>query len=301
MACFHPIDVWQLRRRPPYKRSVIVFKCPTNYSAHWAKAIKIPCGQCVGCRLEHSRQWAIRCVHEASLYTANSFITLTYADEHLPQTGSLYKPDFQKFLKRLKYHSKQDYIRFYMCGEYGDMFGRPHYHACLFDFDFPDKKLYKNTTHGSLYRSALLEDCWKYGFSTIGSVTFQSAAYVARYVMKKINGKKAADHYKIDDHHSRTPEYTTMSLKPAIGLPWLLKYKFEPYPDDFIVLKGKKMRPPKYYDGVYELTYPSDHALMKKRRTAKAEEHEANNTPERLAVREYIQQRKLDLLKRGPE
>ena len=151
----------------------------------------VPCGQCIGCRLERSRQWAIRCVHEASLHTDNCFITLTYSPDCLPSDGSLNHDDFQKFFKRLRKHIAPKKIRYYMCGEYGEdlqqpsKLGRPHFHACLFGLDFDDKQLYIVRDDVKLYTSATLEKIWGKGFVTIGDVTFESAAYVARYIAKK--------------------------------------------------------------------------------------------------------------------
>ena len=129
--------------------------------------VRVPCSKCIGCRLERSRQWAVRCVHEASLYENNSFITLTYRDDCIPENGSLDPDAFQKFLKRLRYYAGP--FRFFGCGEYGEKTKRPHYHACLFNFDFPDRVLWKQHRDVSYFRSALLEKCWPYGFSTNGS------------------------------------------------------------------------------------------------------------------------------------
>ena len=159
--------------------------------------LNVPCGQCIGCRLEYSRQWAIRCMHEAQLHESNAFITLTYADEHLPQDRSLDKREFQLFIKRLRKSIQPQRLRYFHCGEYGAKLGRPHYHACLFGFDFPDKELQRYSKTGEkLYRSDLLDSAWQNkGWALIGEVTFQSAAYVARYITKKITGEAAHDHY----------------------------------------------------------------------------------------------------------
>ena len=267
--------------------------------------VTLPCGQCVGCRLERSRQWAIRCVHEASLYEDNCFITLTYNNQYLPPDGSLRVRDFQLFMKRLR-RSHGPNIRFYHCGEYGEQYGRPHYHACLFNFDFVDKRPWKQLRENTLYRSAELERLWPYGHSSVGGLTFQSAAYVARYIMKKVNGKAAEDHYeKVDPEtgeiHRLTPEYTTMSRRPGIGKGWLEKYSGDVYPGDFVVLNGKKMRPPKFYDVQYELMEPEEMEGIKKRRLKALEKHSENNTRERLRVRETIQYRKLDKLGKSLE
>ncbi|AXL15261.1 replication initiator protein [Microviridae sp.] len=272
------------------------------------RPVTVPCGQCIGCRLERSRQWAIRCSHEAQMYVDNSFITLTYDDEHLPTNGSLNLPDFQKFIKKLR---KVGPFRYYHCGEYGEKTFRPHYHACLFGFDFPDKKLYKTTKHGHpLYNSELLDKKWGLGHAVIGEVTFESAAYCARYIMKKINGDQSEDHYSRDQIDPETgeiktihlkPEYTTMSRNPGIGSGWMEKFLSDVYPNDFVVMNGKKMRPPKYYDGLYEITSEDGAKINKRKRRTAAKAHNENNTPDRLKAREEVQAARLKQLPRNLE
>ena len=161
---------------------------PASPPARGAEPCTIPCGKCIGCRLAHSRQWAVRCVHEASLHERNCFLTLTFDDAHLPVSGSVSVRDVQLFLKRLrKALSYQNIkIRFFACGEYGDKNLRPHYHLILFNYDFSDdRQLLRQTPYGPLYISDFLFRLWPYGFHTIGNVTFKSCAYVARYVTKK--------------------------------------------------------------------------------------------------------------------
>lgn len=209
----------------------------------------LPCGQCTGCRLEYSRQWAIRGYHESLLYTDNSFLTLTYDDANLPDDASLQKNHLVKFWKRFRKSIKPKKIRYIACGEYGDDFGRPHYHAIVFNHDFSDKQPVNKT----LYTSEKLSKLWPFGHTTIGSVTFDSIAYVARYIMKKQKGKNSKTHYETFDPttgeiSSRTPEYLTMSRRPGIGHPWLEKYRTDVYPHDFVVVNGVKCKPPKYYD-----------------------------------------------------
>lgn len=259
----------------------------------------VTCGQCSGCRLERSRQWATRCHHEASLHQHNCFITLTYADEHLPQDRSINVRVFQKFMKRLrkKYAHK---IRFYACGEYGDTQGRPHYHACLFGHDFEDKYEWrsKTDTKETLYRSPTLEKLWPYGFSSIGEVTFQSAAYVARYIMKKINGPLQNYSYEYIDEqgeiHQQQPEFTCMSRKPGVGANWLALFASDVYPDDFVIINGKRVRPPRYYDQNYELLDPDSIKKIRWKRQKGLAKHADNNTPERLRVRQQIQDKKIE-------
>ena len=196
--------------------------------------MEVACGQCLGCRLDRSREWAARIVHEAQLYDDNCFITLTYDDEHLPKDGSLDKSHFQKFMKRLRKRFSDRKIRYYHCGEYGDQLDRPHYHACLFNFDFMDKELLKERDGNFLFVSQTLHELWPYGFSTVGELTFQSAAYCARYVLKKVNGVLSQDHYLRCDENGVAywlqPEYTTMSRRPGIGRDWYEKYKEDVHP-----------------------------------------------------------------------
>lgn len=254
--------------------------------------VEVPCGQCVGCRLERSRQWAIRCVHEASLHENNTFITLTYKTEKIPAGWTLDLRDFQLFMKRLrkKYGAG---IRFFHCGEYGEKHARPHYHACLFGHEFSDKKYHKTENGHKLYTSKELTELWPNGYHLIGALTFQSAAYVARYIMKKVTGKDAESHYD-----GRAPEYITMSRRPGIAQGWLDRFTTDVYPDDFIVINGKKMRPPRYYDRQYEITNYCDFEIIKKKRKLKAEENKENNTSERLRVRELVKTKSIQQLKR---
>lgn len=181
-----------------------------------------------------------------------------------------------------------------MCGEYGDQTHRPHYHALLFNHDFMDKTKWAFRNNNTIYRSKSLEKLWPYGLSEIGNVTFQSAAYVARYVMKKITGEQAKEHYK-----GLTPEYNKMSLRPGIGKQWFDKYKTDIFPGDFVPLaEGKKSKTPPYYDKLLEKESPITYEHVKKARLLKAELHAENNTPERLKVREIVTKSKLRKLKR---
>ena len=268
------------------------------------RPLTIPCGQCVGCRLERSRQWAVRCVHEASLHEDNCFITLTYNNESLPEDGSLNKKHFQDFMKRLRKKYKNKKIRYYHCGEYGDKNFRPHYHAIIFGLQFDDQKLFTVNNGEKLYTSEKLEKLWPFGFSTIGTVTFESAAYVARYVMKKVNGKNAKNHYeRVDSNtgeiYSLVPEYNTMSRRPGIASGWFDKYKDDVYPSDNIHLREKTFRPPKFYDKMYEHLMPNEMEKIKMQRMNNMQKHVKDNTAERLAVKEQVKHAQLNKLIRS--
>lgn len=234
------------------------------------------------------------------MHLSNSYITLTYNDEHLPANASLDVTDWQKFMKRLR--KKHGKMRFFHCGEYGDVDNRPHFHACLFGFQFGDLRIWKQNKNGdSVYRSRQLEEIWTspetgkvMGFCTVGQVSFQSAAYVARYIMKKVNGKKAADHYM-----GKKPEYVTMSRKPGLATSWIRKYWKDVYPHDYVVTSdGRKRRTPSFYDRYYEKLDPDGFSLVHARRKLATKNHAEDNSPERLAVREAVLSSKLIQLKR---
>ncbi|QXP08284.1 MAG: replication initiator protein [Arizlama microvirus] len=277
-------------------KPTISFKNPYAKPSASRVGIQVPCGQCIGCRLERSRQWAMRCVHEAYGHDDNAFITLTYAPEHVPPDGSLIKSHFQKFMKRLRKAISPKLVRFFHCGEYGELHQRPHYHACLFGYDFPDKILYTIRDECRLYRSPMLEKLWPNGFATVGDVTFESAAYVARYITKKITGDLAEKHYQ-----GRQPEYTTMSRRPGIGKLWYENFKGDVFPCDNVVIRGKVMKPPRYYDKQLELSDAQLFAKIKIDRKAKALQNAADNTTARLAVKETCKIAQFQQLKRGLE
>ena len=292
VACYHPISAYQTAD------GSIVFSELKRFDIR--RTLSLPCGQCVGCRLEKSRQWATRCIHEASLHQENAFVTLTYDDAHLPDNDSLFYPDFQKFMKRLRKHFNPKTVRFYMCGEYGENFSRPHYHACLFGLDFPDKIHHSTTSAGcNIYSSDLLDSLWGKGFTSIGDVTFESAAYVARYILKKINGELADAHYEKTNPDTgevvrRVSEFTSMSLKPGVGAGWFGKWEADVYPHDYCIVRGRKVRPPRYYDQILSRTRPDQLESIKFARECRGREQADENTDERLNVRELVANARLN-------
>lgn len=220
------------------------------------KAFFLPCGQCIGCRLEYSRQWAVRCMHEAMMYDDNCMVTLTYDDDHVPvlwnehvaESLTLNTKHLTNFMKYLRKEMGNG-IRFYGCGEYGENFERPHYHICLFNCRFTDRtEIEPSKTGFEQYGSEQLDRIWKRGRATILDLTFQTAAYVSRYVTKKITGKIADEYYA-----GREPEFSRMSRRPGIGQPFYDRFKNDMYNHDVcIVSKEIKCRPPRYYDKKFE-------------------------------------------------
>lgn len=297
MPCYSPLKGWLSNEvNGSGKRSIVFNKSEALFSA----PVSIPCGQCIGCRLEKSRQWAIRCVHEASLYEDNCFITLTFEDRFVPANGSLVKSDFQKFMKRLRKMFGKG-VRYYHCGEYGSKLERPHHHACLFNFDFPDKKLWTVKGGNRLYSSEILSKLWPFGFCLIGDVTFESAAYVARYMLKKFVKNKVYPGLKEEYYHGRLPEYTTMSRRPGIGYEWFKKFSKDVFPEGYITIRGGiKCRVPVYYESIFDLTNPDILDKIKLMRSYGAF-NDPNNSPDRLRVREDLQIVRAKLLKREVE
>ena len=296
MSCFHPLTAWKTE-------AGIIFYNPYSDNRNH-KGFKIPCRQCTGCRSEYSRQWAMRIIHEASLYLHNSFITLTYNNAHLPGVknhddafGTLKISDFQKFMKRLRKRYSHTKIRFYHCGEYGEKQKRPHYHAVLFNHQFNDLQ----PIHGknNLYQSEQLNNIWGKGFCSVGHVTFNSAAYVANYVQKKITGKNAQMHYVNELGEQIQPEYSTMSRNPGIARDWFDKYHEDVYPSDFITIKGRKMRPPKYYDRQYEILNPEIVPIIQEKRQKEMAKLQHLFTPEALKQKELEHKARMGLYKRN--
>lgn len=249
MPCYSPLRGFRAKAKSESGKRAIVFNRADGFVD---MPVEVPCGRCIGCRLEYARQWAIRCVHEASMHKENSFVTLTYSEEFVPYGYTLVKKDFQDFMKRLRWHTDKK-IRFYACGEYGDDL-RPHYHACLFGYWPEDSKFLKLQENGhKLFTSKTLEGIWGKGFAPFGSVTFESAGYCARYICKKITGEKAKESYwRLDEKtgvlHQVAAEFALMSRRGGIGKSWIDKYGLEVYAHDSVIVNGREVLPPKYYD-----------------------------------------------------
>ncbi|AXH74591.1 MAG: replication initiator protein [Microviridae sp.] len=239
----------------------IIFSDPKNNAAG---DLKLPCGQCLGCRLNHAEGWAIRMVHEAQCHEENCFITLTYNDENLPENKNLDYSHVTKFIKRLRkvLSVTKVKIKYYRVGEYGENFSRPHYHIILFGFDFTAKLRYKNKenihTHwrtknnNKYYTSTLLTDLWGLGHAELGDVNYNTCMYVAKYVTKRVNGRLKDSHYQRTNSDGEIttvePERSSMSRKEAIGKQWLERYWTDIYPSDHAIHDGRKLKTPKYYD-----------------------------------------------------
>lgn len=300
MVCFHPIRAW----RDPFGDGRLMFRYnPKLDHGSGLEKLKIPCGRCDGCRAQQAQWWGARCYHESQTHRANSFVTLTYRPESLPEDGSVSVAVHQDFMKRLR--KAVGRVRFFMCGEYGEKLQRPHYHYCLFGYDPPDKQFLKRTARGDpLYTSQTLEQVWPHGFVTVGSLTFSSACYTARYVMKKAYGTDQAEHYLAADSTTGEvrqvhPEFVRMSRRPGIGSTWCDRFSSDVFPHDFIVIDGRKIVPPRYY--VSRLAESDQAAVKLSRELRSGEANFDDQTDDRLAVREEVQRLRMQALKRSLE
>lgn len=322
MTCYHPItciypslensdgkrpllftlpESWRVDRDTPLIRDV------SDKSDIKGFKIKVPCGRCIGCRLDYSRHWAIRSMHEAKMHQDNCFVTLTYDDDHLPDNRSLSKSYIQSWMKRFRYKYGND-IRFMICGEYGAKTQRPHYHILFYGFNFPDRYVWSCRRGNIYYRSPGLEELWRdagcsksNGFSVIGDVTFESSAYVARYITKKIFGAESKKYYS-----GREPEFLNMSRMPGLGNEFFYKYWQDMYNLGYIVMdnKGKKFKAPipRYYD--YLLSSHSPDVYFRYKLDKRNQminnlfKENIDESTQRLEVREELQKLKLDKLLR---
>lgn len=272
--------------------------------------MELPCGYCIGCRKEQARQWATRCMHEAAMHSQSCFITLTYSDEQLPCPPLLSKREHQLFVKKLRKRLAPRRISFFLSGEYGDRYGRPHYHAIIFGWWPRDAQPWKKAVDGSqLYTSAVLDEVWGYGFSTVGAVTFGSALYVAQYVVKK-QQKLLLDRSAYTWLDPETgeficiePEYCSMSRRPAIGKRWLERFgESDAYRHDKVVTRGVVAALPRFYDKELARVDPVRAAVVKRKRYVEAAKRgRKDESKARRLVREAVEQARSKLFKREVE
>lgn len=269
-------------------------------------ATDLPCGSCMQCRLSQSRNWAVRCQHEQQMHSAGGiFLTLTYAPENLPADRSLDKTAVPKFIASLRRDIGVP-IKYYHCGEYGDKLSRPHYHCLIFGWRPPANDVQK-IRRGTfpLYTSSIIEEHWPLGYAPFGELTFESAAYTARYATKKVTGKKAAAHYqRIDPDTGEVfqviPEYATMSNRGGIGRSWLEKYFSEVYPADSVLVNGHLVQPPRFYDKICEKLDPKLFQEVKFNRLQKYKDKPIL-TVDQLADLRRATQARFDMLMRNIE
>lgn len=293
MPCYHPLSAWRT------SSGEVVFVERGDIVA----SLFLPCGRCVGCRLERSRQWAVRMMHEAQMYDRSSFVTMTYDQAHLPPHGSLHYPHWQTFMKA--WRKRYGPTRFFCAGEYGGLLGRPHFHAALFGVWPSDCKPWRKSESGhQLFRSEVMEQVWGRGSVEIGELTFESAAYMARYCLEKITGDLAEDHYRRVDPETGevvrlVPEFARMSLRPGIGARWYSRFGGRVLDHDNVITNGHPAKPPRYYDVLSERKDPHRFDEIREERASRARVNAAEGTDDRLRVREAVAQARVNLKKRN--
>lgn len=294
MPCTRPRQAW-------FKvGGGITFKMADAYTD---RPLTFKCDQCGHCRLRRKREWALRAMHEMQMCDEACFITLTHSPDRLPEDRSVRLEDWQEFIKRLRKQTGKSGIRYLACGEYGKAGPgqHPHYHAVLFGHDFADRTYFGKSNGYPIYISQELSKAWQYkGFVTIGQVSFDSCAYVAGYVMKKVTGDQASEHYlegKIDDETGEVfpvlPEFAAMSRRPGLGADWFERYYKDVFPSDFVVHAGKKYPVPRYYDKLLERKDPEMWDAVRKERIRAAVAAEDELTYERLRTKEKVLEAKM--------
>lgn len=332
MSCFNPRSAVLIGKtlsgKPKYKfikyneESVVRNGRYIGREYFGREVIKVPCKECIGCRLDYSKEWANRCMKEAELYEYNFSITLTYDDKNMPystkildtETGeaipnynvTLNPDDVEKFMKRLRiqWHRKHkhDNIRVFYCGEYGDKKGRPHYHLILFNFPMYDLKFLRRSQSGkNLWFSNELDKIWGKGLTTVGECNWETVAYAARYVTKKVKGPGAKDEYI---ERAQYPEFVRMSRMPGIGREWYEKHKDQMYETDEMFVKRKDgvltLKPSKYYDRLYDIEQPEIIAKIKEARKEYAQAaREITLSHTSMSEREYLEMQKRTMQKKA--
>jgi len=292
VTCYRPIPAFRVD-------GTVTLKNPGGDNELVPPDLHVPCGRCVGCLEKRAREWALRCSHEAQLHENNCFVTLTYGRNFLPPGGSLEHRDFQLFMKRTR---KRLPVRFFMCGEYGPLNQRPHYHSILFGAAFNDGEPSGKSGSGEIfYDSPQLEKLWGYGRVSVQPVTPRTIAYCTRYCVDKFYGSETEmiDRYGYVDPESgeiymRKPEY--MECSKGVGHNWFKLYKDDVFPHDFCVFDGKEMPVPRYYNRKMGKDLRMDHIEFQ--REIAARKHLVDQSPERLTVREKVHKARVSRLKR---
>lgn len=294
MTCFHPIVAFVVGTKENGKKELKFVKADEKRLDVYIdgsgvqhpeyEKVMLPCGKCIGCKMDRSKEWSVRLMLERMYHEKACFITLTYNDENVPivdmqregidrgynkivtvnSNMTLKKEDLQLFMKRLRKRFEPEKLRFFACGEYGTLNNRPHYHLILFgeDFEF-DRQIHALTDDGYVqYRSSTLEKIWDYGYSIICECNMNTCAYVARYCVKKLHS-----HNMDYQTFGMVPEFNTMSRRPGIGYDWFKEHYEEVYPDGYIYMSnnkgGQKCLPPRYFDKLLEEEDESLHKYVK--------------------------------------
>lgn len=209
-----------------------VMKCIYPISVH---GMSVACGNCVGCRLARAEMWAIRLRHEWSYWKDASFLTLTYDEDHLPEGRTLVPGHMQLFWKRYRKDTGR-MVKYFMCGEYGELNDRPHYHAVAFGIP---------ATSSSRDE---IDERWGMGRTSCTQLTQERIRYTAKYITKKVNGK-----LQLATYGERIPPFQRSSI--GIGKRWLSDNNAKVERMLYITVNGRKVPIPRYYKDRLGITY----------------------------------------------
>lgn len=291
MACYKPLIAYRLASGD----------LSFSERGEVVEQLSLPCGKCIGCKLDRGKEWAVRCTHEARMHEFNCFVTLTYDDDHLPCHGFLRHRDFQLFMKRLRKTFSDIKIRYLMCGEYGETMKRAHYHAILFGLDFYDRKPFNRGKSGMLnYTSEILTNIWQNGHCTVSPFSPCAAGYIARYNTKSLDDS----FYRVVDETTgellfAPKEYLKASTHPGLGALFFDKYQDEIVNSDSVILDANEIKLPRYYDKLLRRRAPDTLEALKTERVYSSYGKRSENLPERLEVREQVKIASIQSLRRS--
>ena len=299
MACFSPMKGY---RKPG---GGVTFRRSESSGSF----LNVKCGMCIGCRADRRDDWVTRLYHEAQTSETSVFFTLTYDSDNLPMGGTLAKKDFQLFMKRLRKRIEPLKIRFFAVGEYGDKTKRPHYHGIIFGFDFPDRGITGSRKGNPVFRSDLLESCWRFGSSELSVCSVGVIKYVAGYHMKKFIGDRSSEYYleryqRVDyrtgEIYEVEPEFQLCSTRPGIGHDWYRKFgKSDALANGFCVLDGTRRPIPRYYLYLLEKDDPELYERLMEEKSTEMERFADDYTDDRLDVRAEVLRRNTNILRSG--
>lgn len=284
MPCTSPRDVWPAPPGAPDRRPV----SSPQRSYPGAKSFQLPCGGCIPCRLAKAQDWATRIVHEGKFHEHNWFVTCTYSDQFLPSDGSLSYDHHTNFMRRVRRHAAPAKPRFLGVGEYGDRFGRPHYHYIIHGMPLADVRLTARKDEHKLYTSKIMQDIWGMGYAPVQELTFANAQYVARYTLKKVTGERAEQYFRphpiTGEQFKVIPEFARMSRMPGLGTAWFEKHHRTEFTGDHLIVDGRKKPIPKFYLSKLSATQQAEIAARRNAR-ANTDQQRADNTEARLLTR----------------
>lgn len=311
--------------RDPIKEASEIWKRNARVEKYGPEnMLLLPCGRCLGCRLEYSKEWANRCSLEAKTTHDNWFITLTYDEEYIQETfkpvidketgeymqmANLVPEHITKFLKNLRrqeeYHHNNKEVRFYGCGEYGSINMRPHYHLIVFNLPLFDLVEEWRKDGFITYSSEYLSGIWKKGFLTINEYSWETAAYTARYMLKKLKGREAIEQYQ---QCGLEREFSRCSRNPGIGYEYYRQHRDEIYRTDSVIIHGQTTKPPKYFDKMYQIEKPEEWRKIQEKRAEASREEMKNklfntsiNYQDQLNVEREYREEKIKMLGRNME